>query len=83
MKIQRVTGSSVALIWVVGLEEIIMLAKLIRSRVDRAIGCSNGKNYSSQQEASRMLKLPAGNINKVLKGTYKSCGGLTFWYIKD
>lgn len=38
--------------------------------------------YKSQHEASRILNVPVGNINKVLTGERKSVGGYYFEYKK-
>jgi hypothetical protein len=42
----------------------------------------NKIKYKSQHDASRILNLPIGNINKVLTGERKSVGGYYFEYKK-
>lgn len=42
--------------------------------------CSNGVIYRSTREASRLLGLDNGSLNKVLKGKRKTVGGYTFKY---
>jgi group I intron endonuclease len=43
----------------------------------------NEKSYSSGRAAAKELNLNAANLNKVLKGKAKTCGGFTFKYIED
>lgn len=43
----------------------------------------NGVIYRSTREASRLLGLDNGSLNKVLKGKRKTVGGFTFKYKED
>lgn len=49
----------------------------------RPVICSNGVIYRSTREASRLLGLDNGSLNKVLKGNRKTVGGFTFEYKED
>ena len=43
--------------------------------------CETGEIFKSQHDAARKMNLNVGNLNKVLKGKYKTTGGFTFKYI--
>lgn len=49
----------------------------------RPVICSNGLIYRSTRQASRLLGLDNGSLNKVLKGKRNTVGGFTFEYKED
>lgn len=44
----------------------------------KSVKCSNGKVYSSHQEAADDLGVLSSSITAVISGRYKTCGGYTF-----
>lgn len=59
-------------------------ATSIRAKFNTPIGCSNGKMYTSVEEASTELKIPVPSISRVLTGYTRASSTrhkLNFWYL--